>query len=223
MSVDQPQPTHGPVNLQDPSNDPSFAELDKALQSVRYSLDVAAQGASTPGKQVQKASSNPMLKRHHSLPYGSEGQAAPGAGSVSSRTRRSVRQSAHPAQRYETPDEEDELLDEALMSAHRAARRLDRASQVVKSKENLRPPMPHVTSDPGFVPYLTPSPSKENNIVNFGENDVSPSKPVDIASRPQKDTLNPQWPTPPYEENEWAASAAASIFAAASQAQATYR
>ena len=209
----------------DPSSDPNFAELDRALQSVRYSLDAAVHAANNQQKHPTRVSSNPALKRHHSLPYGTEGKslpAPPGNGPISSRTRKSVRH-ANQNHRYETPDEEDELLDEAINSAHSAARRLDNAppSNTVGAYQPSRPPIQHVTSDPGYaIPYLTPSPSKDHNGVSFGSHDYTPTKPMDIPqARVQKSNINPQWPTPPYDENDWAAAAAASIFATQAQFQ----
>ncbi|KAH9827140.1 Meiosis induction protein kinase IME2/SME1 [Teratosphaeria destructans] len=195
----------------DPSADPGFAELDKALQSVRYSLDAAAMAANNLPRQPPRVSSNPALKRHHSLPNGEGRQSpAPSAnGPISSRTRRSSR---HPTNNcYETPDEEDELLDEAIASAHKAARRLDGQPG---QHQSSRPPLPHVTSDPGIpAPYLTPSPSKDDMIANYASHDHTPSKAMDIPTAPpQKCNINPQWPTPPHEENDWAAQVAASIF-----------
>ncbi|KAK3672534.1 Serine/threonine protein kinase [Recurvomyces mirabilis] len=204
-----------------PSDDPGFAELDRALQNVRYSLDVSANAASTPPRYPTRVSSNPALKRHHSLPNGEGVQAAGVNGNTlaSNRARRSVRQPNH---RYETPDEEDELLDEAITSAHKAATQLDshRATHHASGYQQYRPPMPHITSDPGFAaPYLTPSPSKDHNNVSFGSHDYTPTKPVPIpAMKTGKPVnVNPQWPTPPYEENDWAAAAAASIFATQAQ------
>jgi len=59
-------------------------------------------------------------------------------------------------------------------------------------------------------PYPTPSPSANGNSVLFGQGlaNVSPT--------PKALGANKQSSTPPYdhEENEWATSAAASIFAA---------
>ncbi|KAK5167871.1 hypothetical protein LTR04_007124 [Oleoguttula sp. CCFEE 6159] len=219
-----------------PSMDSNFAELDKALQSVRYSLDASTQlnGGVNEPKRAYRVPSNPMLKRHHSLPYDPDGRSdsqtpsSPANAPVSSRTRRAVRQAPNPSHRYDTPDEEDELLDEAIASAHSAVQRLDRKAQenaATKlnnhtSAESTRPQILQVTSDPGLcLPYLTPSPSANRNSVAFGQLDFTPSKPVDIVkTRTQLDSSS-LWPTPPYEENEWAAAAAASIFAA----QAAYR
>lgn len=199
----------------DPSADPNFAELDRALQSVRYSLDVA-NGANTQQRQPVRASSNPALKRHHSLPSaGGEGRNSPINAPISSRTRRSVK---HPggSHRYETPDEEDELLDEAMTNAHKAASKLDssRTKHNVGTYQPSRPPMPHLASEPARRgPYLTPSPSKENNAASFKSHGYTPSKPMAIPQVPQKANLHPQYVTPPYDENDWAAHAAASIFA----------
>ncbi|QIX01930.1 hypothetical protein AMS68_007447 [Peltaster fructicola] len=189
----------------DPSADPGFAELDRALQSVRYSLDAAAGAANEQMRHPVKAASNPALKRHHSLPQSmADSSKAAMAGPVSGRTRRSVRH-ANPARNYETPDEEDELLDEALSSARVAAHKMNTSS--------ARPHVHKAITEPPFVSaYLTPSPSKDRNGVSFGAHDTTPSKPMDIPRMAEK-SMNPHWPTPPYDENDWAAAAAASIFA----------
>jgi meiosis induction protein kinase IME2/SME1 len=204
---------------QDPSADPNFAELDRALQSVRYSLDAAANPANMiPVKQPVKMHSNPALKRHHSLPHAADAKSSQTTtGSGSMRARRSVKHSTN--SRYETPDEEDELLDEAINSAHRAAKRLNNAP--AQQQKTSQPPLPQVASEPGYhVPYLTPSPSKDQIGSQYTAQQSVPSKPLDIpANRTAKGSLNPQWPTPPYEENDWASAAAASIFAT----QAAYR
>lgn len=205
----------------DPSVDPNFAELDRALQSVRYSIEAAAQMSlsqqqptSLPQRGPVKVASSPALKRHHSLPQ--TGEPAPAPALLSSRTRRSVKHTNH-SSRFQTPDEEEELLDEAIASAHKAARRLDNANdRMTGIQQSGRPQVQQVFSDPGYrAPYLTPSPSKEMNGVSFGAHDYTPTKPVAIPPRvpPKNNVVNPQWPTPPYDENDWAAAAAASIFA----------
>lgn len=217
QSVPEPQAI-APL-ASDPSADPGFAELDRALQSVRYSLDAAVHAANNPPKHPTRVSSNPALKRHHSLPGAADGAQTPtppANGPISSRTRRSLRH-PNPTHHYETPDEADELLDEAITSAHKAATRLDGvpSHHHAGTYQPTRPPIPHVTSDPGYaIPYLTPSPSKDKMGVSFGSHDYTPSKPMDIPqARTQKAPVNPQWPTPPYDENDWASAAAASIFA----------
>ncbi|OJD37705.1 meiosis induction protein kinase [Diplodia corticola] len=187
MNIDPPPaPTSNPMQQSD------FAEMDKALQHVRYSLEGLSPAGSVKASPSPRVASNPMLKRHHSLPHGSDSN---GRGPVSSRTRRAVQQQPSAGHRYETPNEEEELLDEALLSAHKASKRMASGP----------------TSNPA---YLTPSPSANRN-VSFGNGSYStPTKPVEIAKRQQPHAADPKWPTPPYEENEWAAAAAASIFAA---------
>ncbi|KAF2762026.1 kinase-like protein [Pseudovirgaria hyperparasitica] len=208
-------------NVQPQQND--LSELDKALQSVRYSLDVAAQANAAA---LPKAVSNPMLKRHHSVPHqqpaiGGPPPVANGSAPVSSRTRRALKHPG-PTHRYETPDEEEELLDEALTSAHKAASRLDRHShQKPGTHEPTRPAMSHTMSEQGpAASYMTPSHSANRNEVSFGHDCcTTPTKPMTIHNHktpPQNHETVSKWPTPPYDENDWAATASASIFAAGS-------
>ena len=202
----------------DPASDPNFAELDKALQNVRKSVDVTAQAAAIQQqrpKQPIKMMSSPSLKRQHSLPPSAEERnlpAPPASTGLFSRNRKSFKQQSR--NHYETPDEADELLDEAIASAHIAAQRLEKGSTDATHKPN-RPPIQQVFSDPVYrASYPTPAQSKDMNGVGFGSHDYSPSKPVDIPRGPRKqNSTNPPWPSPPYDENDWAAAAAASIFA----------
>jgi meiosis induction protein kinase IME2/SME1 len=126
------------------------------------------------------------------------------------RNRRSI-----PKNFYDTPEEEDELLDEALRSANRAARRLNQT----KSNESTQPtrlPLNHLSSNPSLqAAYLTPSPSAKRNGVDFNPNMTTPTQPLNIQQGKQQEHAPPHWPTPPYEENEWASAAARSIYAAA--------
>ncbi|KAF4631779.1 hypothetical protein G7Y89_g6361 [Cudoniella acicularis] len=179
----------------------TYDALDKALRNVQQNLD--SQTAPVPPNHVISPSS--VLKRHHSLPHQQPRSVdnLRNVGPVSSRTRRSH---VPGARQYETPDEEDELLDEALSSTHKAMKRMERNS----IQPDNRPPLRQSNSNLGLSnPYPTPSPSASGNAVLFGHGvaQVTPSK-VRGA--------NKQSSTPPYdcEENEWAASAAASIFAA---------
>lgn len=210
QSIHELPPPVAPAPV-DPSTDPNFAELDRALQNVRYSLDTASASNNQP-KHPTRVSSNPALKRQHSLQYSKEDNAP--------RARRSLR---HAPSRYETPCEEDELLDEALTSAHRAANRLDSGMPPhAGTYQPTRATQAYTTSDaPRHAPYLTPSPSKDRLGGSSVANEYTPSKPMDIppVTQQQKAVVNPQWPTPPYDENDWAAAAAASIFAT----QAAYR
>ncbi|KAG0646300.1 Sporulation kinase pit1 [Hyphodiscus hymeniophilus] len=191
----------------DPSQLPSPAQkidtyeaLDKALRNVQQNLDSPQAGAPAPPSHLITPSS--VLKRHHSLP-----QQQPrsvdnlrGVAGTASRTRRGHTYGVH---QYDTPDEEDELLDEALSNTQKAMKRLDR-NTIQSDTRQLR----QSNSNSGLSnPYPTPSPSANGNTVLFGQglSNATPSK-----------VSNKQSSTPPYdyEENEWAASAAASIFAA---------
>lgn len=180
-----------------PPSHPDYAELDKALQNTS-----------------SRISGNPGIKRHHSLPHGQEHRSSentPG-GPISSRTRRAVQKQSNPSNRYETPNEEEELLDEVLTSTAKANRRLEQKPDGPIS----RPPMGQSSSDLGAqASYMTPSPSANRDGVNFGQAQyTTPSKPMNISKpHPPTEQVDSKWPTPPYDENDWAASATASIFA----------
>jgi len=185
-----------------------YESLDKALrdvqqhESLRPPVPPAHQIAATTG-----------IKRHHSLPKYQQprsvdnllGAARAGAGPVSSRTRRS--QAAQGMRQYDAPDEEDELLDEVLSSTRHAIHRLEK-----DGKPALRQ---SASSAAISNPYPTPSPSASGNAVLFGDGQAVTPKPLNLAKKPSG-TEN-KWPTPPYEESEWAASAAASIWAASNR------
>jgi meiosis induction protein kinase IME2/SME1 len=119
--------------------------------------------------------------------------------------------SSHPVHRYETPEEEDELLDEVLHSASKAARRLaqrydeDSSSSLYKEDTDLA-----ADSSRTLNPYPTPSPSAKRDGVSFGQNDSTPVKQRE-ASKMNNDNSNRQWPTPPYSDQEWAAAVANTI------------
>jgi meiosis induction protein kinase IME2/SME1 len=195
MVVDQSNPAPKPE---------VYESLDKTLRGVQNSLESRA--PPPPSHQVGPSSS---LKRHHSLPHQQPRSVdnligAARSGPVSSRTRRA--QAAHGAQQYEAPDEEDELLDEVLTSTHSAMKRMERENRGLRqSQSNLG------LSDP----YPTPSPSASGNqaIFSDGSEPLTP-KPLDLSKKTQG---HAKWPTPPYEESEWAASASASIWAAGSR------
>lgn len=213
MIVDQPAPiTESQVNT-------SFTELDKALQNVRYSLDAANQLALATKPRLPSNPASSMLKRHHSVPHGQESRSTDSLGQpISSRTRKGAQRQTNGSHRYETPDEEDELLSEALASAHKAAKKLDRNAR--RGVEN-KPPIPHSVSDMTMGgSYLTPSPSANRNGVSFHNSYITPVKPLEISkTRPsERNAPVDKWPTPPYDDSDWAASAAASIFAASQNA-----
>ncbi|KAF2120707.1 kinase-like domain-containing protein [Lophiotrema nucula] len=208
MIIDQP-----PV-APAPSNNSDFSELDKALQHVRYSLEAGSQ-ANNANKTPRNAT-NSMLKRHHSLPHGegrsSDGHSAThGNGPISSRTRRAVQNKPNPSNKYDIPNEEEELLSEVLVSAQKAAKRLDRHAHA----GHQQTPRHSQAEVAAAASYLTPSPSANRNDLKFGQNAyATPTKPMDISkTRPAKDESPSKWPTPPYDENDWASSVAASLLA----------
>lgn len=201
MLIDQP-------GLGATSTTSDFSDLDKALQHVRDSVEQhSQQSASTRNSRV---ATNPMLKRHHSVPHGPEPRLPENgvAGPISSRTRRALQNKSNPANRYETPNEEEELLNEVLASAHKAAKKLDNPKTVQRSQTDLGP----------AASYLTPSPSAKRNSVGFGQPgySVSPSKPMEITkNRNNPEETVSKWPTPPYDD--WASSVAASLMATQKQ------
>jgi meiosis induction protein kinase IME2/SME1 len=193
-----------------PENQNDFSDLDNLLQNVRYSLD-------RPGDHAANntiRSNQSTLKRTHSVPRSQASQSGeetsvppPPPKASNARNRRSIPKNFH-----DTPEEEDELLDEALRSANRAARRLNQ-TKAEPAKEN-RLPLTHLSSNPSMqAAYLTPSPSAKRNGVDFDPNMTTPTQPLNIQQRKQQEHAPPHWPTPPYEENEWATAAAASLYA----------
>ncbi len=201
--------------------------LEKALQSVRYSTDLSS--PSGVGKMRASGSESSIQKSLHSLSHehSARGDAdGPAIGPVSSRTRRALQRSSHLGPRYETPDEQEELLDEMVHMANTAALRLDRKPVPGSDKALKVPPHKESTQRSGRQPlrdleltnpYPTPSPSGKREGDYFSRREsaaqVSPiaiTKPSGYSSN----RAEPKWPTPPYEENEWAAAAAASIYAA---------
>ena len=193
MVVDQTQHVPAPKSE-------VYESLDKALRDVQSNFD--SRPPMPPSHQISPTTT---LKRHHSLPQHHARSvdnliAAARTGPISSRTRRA--QAAYGVRQYEAPDEEDELLDEVLTSTQRAMRRMESTSK----------PLRQSASNLGLAnPYPTPSPSASGNQVLFGDgNEAVTPKPLDL----KKTDGQYKWPTPPYEESEWAASAAASIWAA---------
>lgn len=214
----------------------SFQDVDKALQSARSGVEPLSPALEVPPSHKHPyglAHAEPTLERHPSL---SKSVSSPSldssftggtGGPISSRTRRALHRSTHPSHMYDTPDEEDELLHEALNSAQNAAKGIDRRTKseeeshmkrLTQIDHNTRQPLqPSTNSMAPLNPYPTPSPSAKRNGMLFDQNIMAePISPSHKIKGHPKAEVNPRWPTPPYEENEWAASAAASIFAAGS-------
>ena len=174
----------------------------------------------------------PTSERHQTLPQGQPSRSldvtnAAGAGAssgpISSRTRRALHMSTQPAPMYETPDEADELLHEALSRTQKLTKGMDQRKRVdheshrtLVNKDKPRQPLQQsAINEVSLNPYPTPSPSAKRNGILFSQNLMGePITPLNISKARPKEDVHPTWPTPPYEENEWAASAAASIFAA---------
>jgi meiosis induction protein kinase IME2/SME1 len=192
MVIDSP--SSGPVAKD------TYESLDKTLRDGPQMPEVPP---APPAHQVTPTST---LKRHHSLPHHQPRSVdnllstTRGVGPVSSRTRRA--QAAQGVSQYDAPDEEDELLDEVLVSTHRAMKRLEKEDRTLRQ----------AASNIGMAnPYPTPSPSASGNVMLFGDGkEAITPKPLDF----NKKTAEYKWPTPPYEENDWASSASASIWAA---------
>ncbi|KAM0454224.1 hypothetical protein ACHAPV_008497 [Trichoderma viride] len=187
-----------------PKVEGGYESLDKALHDVQS----AEPRAPVPPSHQLAAAAAGKLKRHHSLPYQQPRSVdnligAARNGPISSRTRRA--QAVHDVQQYETPAEEDELLDEALTATQRAMKRL----------ENNTKPLRQSASNLGLSssqPYPSPSPSANSNQLLYADGaEAMAPKPLDLS---KKTSNQYKWPTPPYEGGEWSASASASIWAA---------
>ncbi|KAI9644169.1 Serine/threonine protein kinase [Ciborinia camelliae] len=183
----------------------SYEALDKALRTVQQNLDSPQSTNSPPIPPSHQINPSSVLKRHHSVPHQQPPRSTPDIPrSVAPIPTRNRRSHISGVQQYETPDEEDELLDEALTSTKKTMRRGNSV------QTDHRQPLRQSHSNTGLNPYPTPSPSANGNSVLFGQglNNASPT--------PKPHGTNKQSSTPPYDyqENEWAASAAASIFAA---------
>jgi meiosis induction protein kinase IME2/SME1 len=203
-----------------------------ATQNARYSVDASSlmsqrQVQAMPGAPVNKKRPQPARPIQQSPSSDSLHTVSATGAAGSSRTRRAAQMSSHPVHRYEAPDEQDELLDEVIHSAHRAVQRLDRNAQLEGESTVRRTTQPagrsplsqmgyDVPSHPN--PYPTPSPSSKRNSVYFGQSaQVTPSAPIDVQKQTTTASasyLQPKWSTPPYEDNDWAAAAAASVHAA---------
>ncbi|RAL06531.1 serine/threonine-protein kinase [Aspergillus homomorphus CBS 101889] len=193
------------VNVSESKSTSDFAELDKALQSVRQSIDSSNRGnvpvQITSHVDGSKRQSMPLgsVRTMGDSPVSTSGNGAP----ISSRTRRAMQMSSNPIHRYETPEEEDELLDEVLHSASKAARRL--AQTEVTSDGSSHYSHPAGANDSGRPlpsPYPTPSPSANCDGGYFGPSET-PCRRLPASDEKTEANSNRQWPTPPYDESEW--------------------
>lgn len=189
------------ANPNDPKSHSDLSELDKALQCVKYSLDSST--LSNVPVQLNSGADGNVTKRQ-SMPQ----TTGTNPGPISSRTRRAMQMTSHPVHRYETPEEEDELLDEVLHSADKAARRLA-LSQSMVAQSPVVAAQRHTDNSRALPsPYPTPSPTAKAD--GYFETPVKQTVP---KSDPN---ANRQWPTPPYEESEWNSKTASQYFPAGS-------
>lgn len=204
--------------------DDTHKALDKALRAVQDNLEVSAPPARSysPAMPHQQANTSGLPKRHHSLPQ----HRARSTDNLAIDSRASgatiARKSQIPTQ-YDTPREEDESSKEVPRSISKLSQRIDMNQIAHEDNSRLGAVLPadprqlpvYSTNSIGaHNPYPTPSPSANGRDVLFGQITSHPAQ-TNAVHRTESGHFN--WPTPPYEENEWAASAAASIWAAGSR------
>lgn len=186
--------------VESPSDTGGF---DRAIRDVDGVLD----DSNSSTYSGNKANGNGSIRRNSSFPPtpgGSRaGESTPSIGIVvppiSSRTRRSVRNAR---QRYETPDENDELIDEVVAATSSQCRQENNETPNKRaSQRDLRHASSGVHAPSG---YPTPSPQ-------MGSRANSYSKAVDVMARRKRDedVPQPKWPTPPSEGDGWGAYSAA--------------
>ncbi len=206
--------------------------LDKALRVVKDNLENQPPNGGyapvPPAHQIQ-------VKRNHSLQAHQQTRSADNligarTAPISSRTRRS-QAVVEGVRQYSAPDEEDELLDEAMTetdgASERRQRRLDRNStqDLVMTGCNDVPECPRQIrlsqSKPVMAqPYPTPSPTANGNHYPFNHPTVTSQPQRSQAQQQQQDDYDARhkWPTPPYDGNgndaDWSDAAVASIWAA---------
>ncbi|POS82820.1 kinase-like protein [Erysiphe pulchra] len=171
----------------------TYEALDRALRNVQQNLDASTNGMIPAPVNNNITTHNYVLKRHHSLPHQAKSaDNLRGPGSISNRTRRS--QIPHGTYQYETPAEEDELVDEKLKNT---CPEMTEMRQNYVSNDHL--PIRQSASNICLRnPYPTPSPSAN------GYSQLSPGLPSPCDKLSHFDS----------DENEWATAAAASILAA---------
>lgn len=203
----------------------TYQDTTPALPSGSSQLPSPDMLSSHKNPESKPPARHPSLSKSLSTPSFESASMGHITGPVSARTRRAINRSER---KYDTPDEEDELLHEALNNANTAARRMDRRSKdeidaLLKSATKAEYPprqQPSPIDVPPQNPYPTPSPSARRNGILFDQTIMpEPAGPLHVGKTRPKDIIAHRWPTPPYEENEWASAAAASIFAAGSMHQ----
>ena len=213
MVIDQSSPTTANA-----SSDPKDDGLEDSVTPTGLGLGNGA-GKYSSGNRSAGAGGKSLTFPPTPNASRSENTNSLTGGPVSSRTRRSmVKTSA--SQRYDTPDEKDELDDPLISAAE--AKRLGGRSAGTTSTSNLPTPVRRepqqlrhqgsnlsTTNENGVyrtAGYPTPSPQQYRHSTH----QYGTARAVDVTKPRRKDDVQqPKWPTPPYEDNEWVAAAAA--------------
>lgn len=191
-------------------------DLERAIQSVNYALDDQPSGYGQQQKYVQNVQNSRSAGRN-SMQF----PPTPGAsrsdthsqngttfsyqnGQVTTKTTRRPAVKSQVSHRYDTPDENDELLDEAIYSAAQVFKRLDRQAHGTPPPNQRDSQYGSVTPSSNRNSYYpTPSPQPHMNRHSMGYAQPS-QKVMEVAKPKRRDDLDqPKWPTPPYEDNEW--------------------
>ena len=177
-------------------------EVEKAMQHMRYGVENNSHNVNGQQQQQQRSGqvyAGPPPDRNLSLASSPPmNNTAPSANvPISTRTRRALQLSTHPSGRYEVPDEEDELLHDAMNSNNKPPIALDthQRSPLQPKQQNASP----------VNPYPTPSSSAKGNGVMFWGQSAEPVTPLRIDKHRQKENSPAKYPTPPYE-SDWAAA-----------------
>ena len=196
-------------------------QLDQALQNAKHSLDT-----STVLTGQHDRHQHPCMRQppNYNTAFLAELPGDPVSNERSNLIKKSSRPNFSTA-RYDIPNEQDELMHDALASNRPAATHMDQQyplqypahsaqSRAIypeygMSHRRSRPSLRQQVSGEMAISYPSPSPSAQMNNVHFS----GAARPIEIALGRNKSVGNYAFPTPPYEENEWAAAAAASISA----------
>lgn len=155
-------------------------------------------------------SMNSQIKRNPSYPPRMEPQTQ-----VASQNNKNRRQMVrNSAARYETPDEEEELLDEAILSAARCMRRLERGSPAVSQQGTPEKPVPSHG-------YPTPPSHKQQKptlqAISTAHLDTTKGRKRSGQRNSEEGSPLPKWNSPLLDNGNWATSAAATAYTVGSK------
>ena len=185
-----------PSPLMDSVMKKSPGEVEKAMQNMRYGAEGVSSNATGSQQRLSQTYAAPLSDRNSSLVSAPVTVDTNNAGMIpiSTRTRRALQLSTHPSGRYEIPDEEDELLHDAVNSKSKSAVGLD--------NQQRSPLHPKQQETSPANPYPTPSSSaKDHGKMFWGQ--TEPVTPLRIEKARQNEPSPTKYPTPPYE-SDWA-------------------